>query len=157
VVFDGRVYLVSERTVSLSGRDLLSGTVVTDLGTGSPTPRDVYGTRDDETIVTGSDDPGRGFEATLVTRKLDGITFALRSDRIDAFGTWPSLPPGFDAPTSDDGSPTFEPAGQDDARTPVFVPPGRTPSNGFAIAPGTSGRDLLGGNPNWTWWEQYVP
>ncbi|MDZ4180353.1 MAG: hypothetical protein U1E29_14160 [Coriobacteriia bacterium] len=157
VVFDGMVYLTSERTVSLSGRNLLPGTVLTDLGTGSPSPRDVYAARDGKTIIVGSDDSGRGLEATLVTRKLGGVTFALRSNRIDSFGVWPSLPPEYATPTSDNGSPTFAPAGQDDSRVSVFASPGSTPAEGFAIAPGASGRDPIAGNPNWTWWEPYAP
>lgn len=154
ILLNGLVYRVSDRTQAVPASDDAIGTVLSDLGTGEATGRTVYSTAlSTRVLVEGPDN--RTWEADLITRTLDNATFALQSGPINEFGTWPSLPAGFSTPENPDGSPSFEAAGTDDRSVPIFVPPGRSPSAGFAVGPGTGSSDPAAGNPGWTWWTPY--
>ncbi len=90
---------------------------------------------------------------TAVIRTLGGRAYQLTTDSaLSRFGEWPGLPLGLTPPTAADGSPTFRAAGNDDLGVPVFVRIGDTPSQGVAVAPGTTSSDPAAGNPSWTWW-----
>lgn len=90
---------------------------------------------------------------TPVIRMMSSVKFQLTSGKpIDRFGVWPVLPDRFPVPTSSAGTPSFVSAGVDALGVTVFSATGRPVSEGFAIAPGTTGTDPAGGNPNWTWW-----
>ncbi len=154
IVFGGFVYEVAKYPRSRPTGDP-AGEIRSDLGTGDIRSHEVYSTRDSGTIVI-SIENGDAYEARLVTRSYDGATFALQAGSLETFGSWPALPAGFDTPTAKDGSPSFERAGTDAAGASIFVPAGRTPAEGFAIAPNPSTRDPVAGSPNWTWWTPYV-
>ncbi len=145
------VYEVAESPVlRRPGGDSI-GTITTDLGSGSTGAFAAYATREAGTIMILG--PGDAvFEAALVTRTLEGRTYALTSGTLGLFGMWPVMPARFAPPAEEDGSPTFEQVGRDDRGTPIFAPAGASPEAGFAMAPDTSGVESLAGSPNWTWW-----
>lgn len=145
------VYEVAESPVlRRPGGDSI-GTITTDLGSGSTGAFAAYATREAGTIMILG--PGDAvFEAALVTRTLEGRTYALTSGTLGLFGMWPVMPARFAPPAEEDGSPTFEQVGRDDRGTPIFAPPGASPEAGYAMAPDTSGIESLAGSPNWTWW-----
>lgn len=98
--------------------------------------------------------PNGGYQTfTAVTRTLGSRTFQLRSGPLlDRFGTWPTLPQGYNQPASADGGPYYRAAGTDALGVRVYVLIGQTPELGFGVAPGTPATDPAAGNPNWTWW-----
>ncbi len=90
-----------------------------------------------------------------VVRTLGRTPYGLMTGApIAAYGTWPTLPERFGTPQADDGTPVFMLAGFDDTNRNVFVPPGGSIIDGFALAPGTPVDDPAAGNPNWTWWQR---
>lgn len=155
VVIDGLVYApTGPRAVDASS--LVRATpALTALDTGGdPVSIPAYhvGAGPDTAVLRTADGAYLGFSA--VTRAFGGKTFVLQSGTpITAYGQWPTLPAGFPAPSAPDGSPTFSFFGKDDLGTPIFVPPGGRPTEGFAVAPGTPSTDPAAGNPNWTWWQ----
>lgn len=153
IVIGGFVYEVTgQRQQPPEGEPAAS--VVSDLGTGEAVPRDVHISREDSAVAfVVADD--MAYEARLVTRTLNRDTYALRSSPIDLFGMWPTLPPEFTVPETPDGSPVFERAERDDRGVRIFVPEGRTPAEGFAIAPNPPAGDPMAGSPNWTWWAPF--
>ncbi|MDI6900172.1 MAG: hypothetical protein QMC79_00580 [Anaerosomatales bacterium] len=101
------------------------------------------------------DEPEAGWvRYAPVTRTLALEPYQLRTGSpIAEAGQWPTLPVRFAAPLSPDGAPTFRLFGSDDRGIEIYVVPGTTPAEGFAVAPGTSADDPAAGNPGWTWWE----
>lgn len=151
VVYDGWVF----RGGSPAAIDLASlttaGSLRSDLGTGQEQSRPVWSS-DDPLMIYVQSDSGEllGFE--LVTRRLEGVRFGLRSAEITSYGQWPSLPAGIPQPVAEDGSPTFQSTGTDDDGATTYVLAGTTASQGYAIAPFTPTVETSMGNPSWTWW-----
>lgn len=89
-----------------------------------------------------------------VTRTLALEAYQLRTGvPIATAGQWPTLPARFPTPLTADGAPAFRLFGSDDRGVAIYVVPGTTPAEGFAVAPGTPVDDPAAGNPGWTWWE----
>lgn len=151
VVVAGRAFSVSDGEQTIPGDAQVAGSVVTDLGSHAPTAHEVYAAPTTGELYLAVEN-GRGYPLTAVNRELDGVTYALNSSEVSVFGSWPALPAGMTAPSSDDGSPVFEYAGRDDLGVKIYVLPGTSPTSGFAVAPGTKSSDPAAGNPNWTWW-----
>jgi len=155
VVWNGSVWVRTDGP-SPDETDLsAAGTVVSDLGEseGSTSREALTEDADPGAIFVRASDEGL-IRFTQVTRMLGGRTYALAASApISTFGTWPTLPSQYPAPTADDGSPVFISHGLDDSGREVFVPVGTDADDGFAVAPGTSPGDAAAGNPNWTWWE----
>ncbi len=144
VAFNGSAYqLTGDATAPDSPP---SGTVMSALDSGTvPQGRDVWTGPSVSTIIVSASE-GRYLAFERVERTLEGRVFALAADRIDSFASTVGLPAGIPRPTAPDGSPTFVPAGTDDAGTEVFARPGDDPLDGFAVAPGAE-------SPEWTWWQ----
>jgi len=153
IVLGGFVYEVDDRRQQPPEGEP-TASVISDLGTGQASPRDVHVSREDNAVAFVVAEDG-AYEARLVTRTLNRDIYALRSSPIDLFGMWPTLPPEFAVPESPDGSPVFERAGRDDLGVRIFVPEGRTPAEGFAIAPNPPGDDLVADFQSWTWWAPF--
>lgn len=153
IVFNGFVYEVDERRARPPAGDPTES-IMSDLGSGQIAARGVHISSEDNTILFVVAEDG-AYEARLVTRTLDRNLYALRSSPIDMFGVWPTLPTEFTTPESPDGSPVFESAGTDDRRVQIFVPVGKTPAEGFAIAPEPPTGDPMTGSQNWTWWAPF--
>lgn len=151
VAYDGFAYrLVSQIDIDPDDLPLL-GTLTSALDTGeAPRSFSVYQGDTDDRIVVDQDGIALSFE--LVVRDFGGERFGLRCDTVAAFGEWPSPPAGIEQPSEPDGSPTFEPAGEEGGIT-VYTESGEDPEDGFAVPPGTGKPDPAAGNPNWTWWE----
>ena len=154
VVLDNRVWVLVE--VPSAGPSALStaGVVSSSLGTdGEVTEHTSYVSPDGSMLWVAADDGGFMAFAPVV-RTMGLATYALTTDAdIPWFGTWPTLPSRFAAPTSAEGAPTFMLYGFDDRNLNVFIPPGGRVEDGFALQPGTPADDPAAGNPNWTWWE----
>jgi hypothetical protein len=135
----GGVDLTTQRA-SLS----VIGNTTTSLDvSGEPRERTVLGSSDLSRVYIEADD-GSLLAFVRVTRTYQGKTYALNSGNITGYGQAPSLPARFSAPTSPDGSPTF----QADAADPnVFVLIGQSADQGIALPPGA---DSI--SSNWTWW-----
>lgn len=103
-----------------------------------------------EILVQADNDELLGF--TLVTRRIDGAYFGLRSNEIASYGEWPTLPAGIPNPVNDDGSPTFTSAEVDDGGITTFPMSGTAAEQGYAIPPFTDNEAATENNPNWTWW-----
>lgn len=151
VVYQGFVYRLESEPGTIPDDATLVGSLLSDLGSGSPLTRDVYAGDSPGTIIV-AEDRRDGYTATALVRSYEGKSFALQSSELAQLGVWPSLPAGMSEPSSDDGSPVFEPAGKDDAGVPIFVLPGSEAASGFAVGPGTRATDPAAGNPGWTWW-----
>ncbi len=155
VVIDGLVYApTGPRTVDAA--TLVTATpVLTSLDAASdPVSLPAYkiGNTNDTAVLLLGDGTYLGF--SVVTRSFGGRTFALASgSMLTAYGQWPMLPARFQQPTAPDGSPTFSFFGKDDLGVQIYVPTGGQPTEGFAVAPGTSPDDPAAGSPNWTWWQ----
>jgi len=153
IVFNGFVYEVDERRERPPAGDP-TASIMSDLGSGQIAAQGVHISSEDNTILFVAAEDG-AYEARLVTRTLDRNLYALRSSPIDMFGVWPTLPTEFTTPESPDGSPVFESAGTDDRGAQIFVPVGKTPAEGFAIAPEPPTGDPMAGSQNWTWWAPF--
>lgn len=154
VAFDGQAYVwLGERSPDKSSL-VAAGTLMSSFATtDAPVSRQVWRSKTDPDLIFLEPAIGTMTAFQRVTRTLGGKKFALSAESgLDAYGQWPALPSRFIAPTSDDGSPTFQAAGTDDTGLKVYTPPGASPAQGFAVAPGTSGADPAGGDPDWTWW-----
>lgn len=151
VVYQGFVYRMESDPRTIPDDATLVGSLMSDLGSGSPLTRDVYAADSPGTIIV-AEDRRDGYTATALVRSFRGKSFGLQSSDFAQLGVWPSLPPGMSEPTNEDGSPVFEAAGKDDAGVPIFVVPGAEAASGFAVGPGTSATDPAAGNPGWTWW-----
>jgi hypothetical protein len=138
-------------TTDVGGSEVATlGTTLTALDTETaPRQFEVVSRREGDAVIV-AEDRTLGFE--LVTRTLQGRTYAMQSRALSGFGQWPTLPDGFAEPTSDSGAPTFAPSISDDSGVAVYTPGGASPRDGFAVAPGTATSDPAAGNPNWTWW-----
>ncbi len=153
VTFDGWVCRPSGASNEVDLAELeAAGTLRSDLGGDlegthpvwtSSSATTVYVQADNEELLT--------FE--LITRRLNGVAFGLRSYEVTRFGQWPGLPATIPAPTRADGTPTFLEQGTDDSGAPIYPKAGMSPTEGYAIAPFTEGVSASEGNPNWTWWE----
>jgi hypothetical protein len=153
ILYGGFVYAPGALLADANTATPTIGTVTTAFASGgTPTAVTVFRSPlTDGSIVVQSPDGMRVF--TPVVRTLSSVRYQLTSAQaIDRFGTWPTLPVRFAAPTSDSGTPSFVTAGTDSLGVTVFSAIGRPVSEGFAVAPGTSTSDPAGGNPNWTWW-----
>lgn len=151
VVFDGWVYEVTDDDERISTTSDPIGTLTTDFGSGTPSPRDVYAADETGSILI-SEEGREARVARQVTREFDGKDFGLTSSDITVFGTWPALSSGHPQPSSADGMPEYDRLRNGSEGVPVHVTPGGDPALGFAIAPGTSESDPARANPNWTWW-----
>lgn len=131
------------------------GFTTTSLGESSPAERRTVFSAEDPARIYLAGDSSRGEYLAFdrVTRTYGGVTYALVSADVSAFGVWPSLPVSIPTPASIDGGPTFSFAGKDDSGTAVYRLSAADASAGIAIAPGTPSSDPAGANPNWTWWE----
>lgn len=129
------------------------GTLVTAFASGGA-PQEVKVHKSpltDGSIVVPGPDGLRLF--TPVTRMLSSVKYQLMTgSAIDRFGLWPTLPPRFPVPTNSAGTPSFVTAGADSLGVNIYSATGRPVTEGFAVAPGTSGSDPAAGNPSWTWW-----
>lgn len=128
------------------------GRVMSALDEAGPTSHDVFGTDADPSRVYLEGEDGVLVGFTRIQRFYEGATFVLMSGPITAYGDWPTLPAQLPQPATPDGSPTFEPAGNDPAGIPIFAVRGSTPDQGFAVAPDPPAGDPLQGCPSWTWW-----
>lgn len=152
----GGVVYASAGTMAINPASLReSGSVMTSLAEKSAAERRVvYADGDVSRIYLAADSGSGQFLAfERVTRTYAGVTYALTSAEVTAFGIWPSLPADIPAPENADGSPAFTVAGKDDSGVVIYRLSSADVSAGIAIAPGTAPDDLAGGNPNWTWWE----
>jgi len=151
VLFQGFVYAVGEESQTLPNDAARIGSLMSDLGSGTVAERAAYASETPGTILIALDERD-ALPATALVRQLDGASYGLMSASFTEFGVWPALPAGMSQPTSDDGSPMFESAGEDDSRVPIFALPDTDPAAGFAVGPNTDASDPAGGNPSWTWW-----
>lgn len=155
VSHDGRVWKWT-RTTRIDASELTTvGAVVTARDSGQrATSWPAYKREgESDSLYVGRPD-GSCDRFLLVVRTLNGHRFALTNGAtLERYGIWPGLPPGMGEPVRTDGSPGFVPGGSDDASVPVFASAGHRAEEGFAVGPGTAGRDPAAGNPNWTWWE----
>jgi hypothetical protein len=151
VTYDGYAYRFLSQ-VEVDPADLpFLGTTRTALDSGgAPESHGVFQGDAEGRIVV--DDNGAALAFSLVTRVLDGASYGLRSEPIDGFGQWPTLPAEIPEPSSADGSPTFVEAGTADGVV-IYTRPGTNPEDGLAVGPGTPATDPAAGNPGWTWWE----
>ncbi len=151
VTVDGWVYEYSGPSHALRSNLTTHSTTLTSLDTeDAPRTLTVYtSTRPGIVLI---DDDGELMEFTLVTRSMQGGTYAMKSRAITAYGQWPALPDGMPEPASPDGFPEFEPLGVNSDGVETYVPRGSSGQGGFAIPPGTDPSDPAAGNPNWTWW-----
>ncbi|MHB1341712.1 MAG: hypothetical protein ACYC77_06465 [Coriobacteriia bacterium] len=155
VVFGSGVYrLVGDATAQ--GSALTSaGTVYTALDSldASPTSLPAYRPTADAFALVVERAPGDLIAFEPVTRRFASDEYQLQSGGpIVRFGDWPTLPSGFAAPATEDGSPSFAYFGSDDTGVRIFVTPGGQPQDGFAVAPGTRSTDPVPAAPVWTWW-----
>lgn len=128
------------------------GTTRTDLGeSGGSRDYDVLGTSDRAIVYI--DDGSQILAFQRVTRSYGGRLYVLQSRPIESFGTWATLPPGFQTPTSEDGSPVFEAVGTDESGTSVYRASATPPEEGIAIGPNPPLADPVAGSPEWTWWQ----
>lgn len=89
-----------------------------------------------------------------ITRRFGGEEYQLQSSGpIWRYGEWPALPSAYATPTAGDGSPSFGFFGVDDAGVRIYVPRGKQPQDGFAVAPDMPSTDPTAGAPLWTWWK----
>ncbi|MBE0475811.1 MAG: hypothetical protein IBX62_01755 [Coriobacteriia bacterium] len=153
VAFEGRAYRVLGSRETTQPPELAGSARTARDGSGPAESVAVHRDPDDAETILIADEAGRWTAFRLVKRTLGGRDYALASDTIERFGDWPRLPGSLPEPASPDGSPTFSPAGADDAGVTVFTPPGRSAEEGFAVAPDTAAGDPAAGNPFWTWWE----
>ncbi len=151
IVFDDTVYrfsgIVDEDTADLTRL----GTLRTALDTGgTPQQRTAYGSDEQDRIYI----EGNGIYAFVpVTRGFEDAVYVMRSDSVDAFGEWPTMPSGIPKPSELDGSPVFKIAGQSGGVS-IYTRTGRNAQDGFAVAPNSPADDPAAGSPEWTWWEQ---
>ncbi|MDA3937382.1 MAG: hypothetical protein PF636_11130 [Actinomycetota bacterium] len=151
VMFDGWVYS-SGRQQDVNLADLeITGDLRSDLGTEQDQSRPVWSSGDPLVIYVQSDS-GELLGFDMETRRFEGVRFGLQSGDIPLFGQLPTLPAGIPDPINEDGSPTFASAGVDDGGVQMYPLIGTDPSQGYAIAPYTTGVNVSEGNPNWTWW-----
>ena len=150
-MFDGWVYrAVGPQDVNLSELEVI-GTLESDLGTRELKPRTVWSAGTILGILVQADNNELlGFD--LVTRRIDNDRYGLRSNELELYGQWPTLPAGIPDPLNDDGSPTFSATGADDGGVTTHPLTGTEALQGYAIAPGTANVDASVGNPEWTWW-----
>ena len=150
ITFDSWVYSYA-RPESKPDQTDVSGAVYSALDTEGPAQQyPAYPGPEPNTLIVFNGEDYLGFK--LVTRELDGDLYGMRSEPVDHFGLWPSLPREIPTPTSPDGSPVFESSNMNSYGETVYVMQGTTPEGGFAIAPGTLESDPAEGNPYWTWW-----
>ncbi len=156
VTLGSDVYRLSAALSELPANASAVGTVASafDSADATPSAQPAYRVASDPLalIVVAPDGSVLRFEA--VVRSVGGVACVLQSGSpIERFGLWPTLPAAFTPPTAPDGSPTFRRFGSDDTGVPIYVPPGSSPRDGFAVAPGTDPvRDPAAGAPVWTWW-----
>jgi len=151
VLFQGFVYTVSDETQSLPQDAARIGSLTSDLGSGTVAEHAVYASETPGTVLVAVDDR-TALPAMALVRKLDGASYGLMSASFTEYGVWPALPAGMSQPATDDGSPVFEAAGDDDSGVPIFALTDTEPLTGFAVGPNTESSDPAGGNPSWTWW-----
>jgi hypothetical protein len=152
ITVDATVYQLTGPAASVDVDELSEvGSTRTSLnGDGSDRAYDVLGSGAEAIVYVEVEDQLLAFQR--VQRSFEGRLYVLQSSPIESFGTWPTLPAGFDAPSSDDGSPTFEEAGTDEAGVTVYHKPGTPVESGIAIGPNPPSPDPLAGAPGWTWW-----
>ena len=154
VVVDGIIYSPTG-TRHVDEAALISATpVLTALGTGTdPISLPAYRvTNEPENAVLRTAD-GSYLGLSAITRTFGRKRFVLESGTIlTAYGQWPMLPARFTPPSGADGAPAFSFFGKDDIGARIYVPAGGQPTEGFAVAPGSTPDDPAAGNPNWTWW-----
>ncbi len=154
VVFGDEVYRsLGTRTPDTSALTR-SGSLSSALGSAdAPFAYTVLRSKTDPSVVFIEPQSGSYVGFSRVTRQLRGKLFALApGTTVDRYGIWPTLPSGFQTPTSADGTPSFGAAGSDDSGQQVFTPDGADPGRGFAVPPDTPASDPAAGDPNWTWW-----
>ena len=122
------------------------GRTRSDLGGAFASDHRVLGTTDRSRVfITRA---GEVLAFDRVTRSYQGRTYQLTTRPIDGFGDPATMPSAIPEPSSPDGAPTFEPAGDATGQSGAFVLTGRDPSAGIALAPGTDPTLSSG----WTWW-----
>ncbi|NTW29051.1 MAG: hypothetical protein HGA39_06790 [Coriobacteriia bacterium] len=153
VTYNGIVYVNAGQATVARGTLKQVGFTTTALGeTGSATRRTVFGDSDASHIYI-ADKKDQLYAFARVTRAYGGLTYALTSSELPAFGQWPALPTQIQPPQAPDGSPTFALVGTDNSGVRVFRLSSATITLGIAIAPGSPATDSAAGNPGWTWWE----
>jgi hypothetical protein len=153
VAYKQYVYVPGSLLADANSATPTIGTLVTAFASGgAPQEIKVYESPlTDGSIVVPGPDGLRLF--TPVTRMLSSVKYQLMTgSAIDRFGLWPSLPPRFPVPSNSAGTPSFVTAGTDSLGVKIYSATGRPVTEGFAVAPGTSGSDPAAGNPSWTWW-----
>lgn len=140
--------------VSGIASDTLSpvGSAMTALDSGNPAiARQVLGVNDPERVYV-ANDSGELLGFDRVARTYNGRAYVHATGELPAFGAWPTLPAGIEAPSSPNGMPGYVESGTDALGVRIFRPASGGPESGFLIAPGTAASDPAAGNPGWTWW-----
>ncbi|MBN1193076.1 MAG: hypothetical protein JXA36_05250 [Coriobacteriia bacterium] len=155
ITLNGGVWVLVDSAGVVPSKPETAGVVTSSLDeAGVPVEREAFfeGSATDTLHVRLADD--RYFTFERVVRSYGLREYGLVSGiDIESFGTWPTLPTRFATPGDQDGTPTFRLLSFDDRGTDIFITPGGSVEDGFAVAPGTGEDDPAAGNPGWTWWE----
>lgn len=155
ITLDGRVFLLAGPATVAPSALTTAGVVTSAFDTmRSPETLVAWYVRADRTRILVERRAGSLTSFEAVVRSFGGTPYQLMSgDAIGAYGTWPTLPSRFAAPTEADDAPTFRYFGTDDLGASIYVPVGGRIEDGFAVAPATTPDSPAAGNPNWTWWQ----
>jgi hypothetical protein len=143
------------REVQRPSEATTSGAVVSALDSDEP-PQSLpaFTSREGEVLTVYDGEDYLEFE--LVKRGVQGRTYGMVADPVNSFGVWPLPPQGLPMPSTEDGSPIFRAGSLDSSGQTTYIPVDEYPREGVAIAPDTPPSDPAGGNPNWTWWEEFT-